>query len=252
LCTLFVSITFDAFFPQVLGCCGAGAELLNETLRQERCGAARFTAGWRLANEDTMLRVLAIYGSPRRNGNTSLLLKRAVEGARESGAEVDEVVLRDLNMSPCLEIYGCKKTGRCVIKDDFQQVYDQLMSCDGLMLASPIFFYTVSAHTKILMDRCQSLWVKKYWIEKEPFGKRPMKRKGLFISVGATRGKKLFDGALLTVRYFFDPLDMELWNSLLYRGLDFEGDVLKHPEYLEEAYHAGKELGRALAEGPTG
>ena len=186
--------------------------------------------------------ILAIYGSPRRKGNTSLLLEKAVEGARKAGAEVEEVFLRDLKMSPCLEIYGCKKTGRCVIKDDFQKVYDQLLACRGLLLASPIFFYTVSAYTKTLMDRCQSLWVKKYWLEKKPFGNRSFNRKGVFISVGATKGKKLFDGALLTVRYFFDPLDMELWRSLLYRGLDFEGDVLKHPEYLEQAYQAGKEL----------
>ncbi len=115
------------------------------------------------------------------------------------------------------------------------------------MLASPIFFYTVSSHTKILMDRCQSLWVKKYWIEKKPFARRTLVgrnvvKKGLFISVGATKGKRLFEGALLTVRYFLDALDMELWRSLLYRSLDLQGDVLKHPEYLEEAYSSGKDL----------
>jgi multimeric flavodoxin WrbA len=114
------------------------------------------------------------------------------------------------------------------------------------MLASPIFFYTVSAHTKILMDRCQSLWVKKYWIDKVPHGQWMPIRKGLFISVGATKGKKLFDGTLLTVKYFFDVLDMELWRSLLYRSLDFEDDILKHPEYLEEAYEAGKKFAQAL------
>ena len=193
-----------------------------------------------------MVKIVAIYGSPRRKGNTSLLLKKAAEGARDAGAQVEEIILRDLKISPCLEIYGCKQTGRCVIKDDFQGVYDQLLACQGLMLATPIFFYTVSAHTKALMDRCQSLWVKKYWLEKTPFGKRDFKRKGLFISVGATKGKKLFDGTLLTVRYFFDPLDMELWRSLLYRGLDFEGDVLKHPKYLEEAYQAGRELCQSI------
>ena len=193
-----------------------------------------------------MANILAIYGSPRRKGNTALLLKRAVEGAREAGASVEEIVLRDLKMSPCLEIYGCKQTGRCAIKDDFQGIYDKLLACDGLMIASPIFFYTVSAHTKILMDRCQSLWVKRYWLEKTPFGKKEFKRKGLFISAGATRGKKLFDGVLLTVRYFFDALDMELWNSLLYREMDFEGDVLKHPEYLEEAYREGQRFFNAL------
>jgi multimeric flavodoxin WrbA len=189
-----------------------------------------------------MKKILAVYGSPRRKGNTSLLLDHAVQGALDTGVHVEKIVLRDLKMSPCLEIYGCKETGRCVIQDDFQEVYDQLLACHGLMLASPIFFYTVSAHTKILMDRCQSLWVKKYWIDKIPQGPRDPRRKGLFISVGATRGKKLFDGTLLTLRYFFDILDTQLWKALLYRQLDFEGDVSKHPEYLQEAYDAGKEF----------
>ena len=72
-------------------------------------------------------------------------------------------------------------------------------------------------------------------------------RKGLFISAGATRGKKLFDGALLTVKYFFDVIDTDLWRSLLYRGLDFEKDVLEHADYLEEAYAAGQSLASELA-----
>ena len=119
--------------------------------------------------ESAMPNIIAIYGSPRRKGNTALLLKKAVEGAIEAGAEVEEIVLRDLKMSPCLEIYGCKKDGRCVIQDDFQGVYDRILACQGLILASPIFFYTVSAHTKILMERFQSMWVKKYWIDKARF-----------------------------------------------------------------------------------
>ena len=196
-----------------------------------------------------MPEILAIYGSPRRKGNTALLLNKAVEGARDAGAQVDEVILRDLKMSPCLEIYGCLKTGRCAIKDDFQTVYDQIVGCQGLILASPIFFYTVSAHTKILMDRCQSLWVKRYWLAKKPLNQKGAARKGLFISVGATKGKRLFDGTLLTVRYFFDAIDTALWRSLLYRGLDFEGDILKQPEYLQEAFEAGQDLAKAIEEG---
>jgi multimeric flavodoxin WrbA len=192
--------------------------------------------------EEKMAQILAIYGSPRRRGNTATLLRHAVQGAVDAGAHVDEIVLRDLKISPCLEIYACKKEGRCAIKDDFHQVVDRIQSAKGIILASPVFFYTVSAHTKILMDRCQSLWVKKYWIDKVPFGQWKPKRKGLFISVGATKGKKLFDGALLTVKYFFDVLDTELYRSLLFRKLEFEDDVLKHPEYLEEAYEAGKAL----------
>jgi multimeric flavodoxin WrbA len=192
------------------------------------------------------IRIVAIYGSPRRKGNTATLLKKAVAGARDSGAQVDEIVLRDLKVSPCMEIYGCKNGGECRIQDDFQKVRDQILQASGLMLASPIFFYTVSAHTKILMDRFQSLWVKKYWVDKHPPNQRQIMRKGLFIAAGATKGKKLFDGVLLTIRYFFDVMDMELWNSLLYRGLDFEDDVLKFPAYLDEAYQAGKAFTNTL------
>ncbi len=191
-------------------------------------------------------KIVAIYGSPRRKGNTATLLKKAVEGARESGADVEEIVLRDLKISPCLEIYGCLQAGECAIKDDFQVVRDKILQAQGLILASPVFFYTVSAHTKILMDRFQSLWVKKYWVDKTPKEKQTSTRKGLFISVGATKGKKLFDGMLLSVRYFFDVLDMELWKALLYRQLDFQDDVLKHPEYLEEAFEAGKAFVKAI------
>jgi multimeric flavodoxin WrbA len=192
------------------------------------------------------VKIAAIYGSPRRNGNTAALLDKATAGAEAEGAHVEKIVLRDLKMSPCLEIYGCMNDGKCVITDDFAVVRDTMLEADGIMLASPIFFYTVSAHTKILMDRCQSLWVKKYMIEQAEHGTRPAKRRAVFISVGATRGKKLFDGALLTVKYFLDTLDAELWKSLVYRGLDQEGDVQDHPEYLSEAEAAGAEFARVL------
>ena len=196
-----------------------------------------------------MIHIIAFYGSPRRQGNTAALLRQAVAGARASGARVTEIVLRDLKMSPCLEIYGCKKDGRCVIKDDFQQVHDQLQQAQGFMVASPIFYYAVSAHLKTLMDRCNAFWVKKYWIDKVPFNHQaPYTRQALFIACGATGGKKLFDGALLSVKYFLDALDSGLWKALLYRYLDYAEDIHKHPEYLQEAYDAGSGLVRALAE----
>jgi multimeric flavodoxin WrbA len=191
-------------------------------------------------------KIVAVYGSPRRKGNTATLLKKAVEGASKGGAQVEEIVLRDLKMSLCLEIYGCNKAGECRLKDDFQKARDHILACQGLMLASPVFFYTVSAHTKILMDRFQSLWVKKYWVEQTRKDQPKLHRKGLFIAAGATQGKKLFDGILLSLRYFFDVIDMELWKALLYRCLDYEGDVLKFPQYLDEAYQAGKQLAETI------
>lgn len=191
-------------------------------------------------------RIVALYGSPRRQGNTATLLKQAVAGARDAGAQVEEFVLRDLRLSACLEIYSCRQDGECRIRDDFQKVRDQVLASAGLMLASPIFYYTVSAHTKILMDRFHSLWVKKYWVDAQRNPAPGARRKGLFISAGATRGRRLFDGTLLSVRYFFDTLDMDLWKALLYRGLEHEGEAQAHSDYLNETYRAGRDLTEAL------
>ena len=193
-----------------------------------------------------MVRITAVYGSPRRRGNTATLLKHAVVGARSAGARVEEISLRDKKITPCLEIYGCKDSGQCVIRDDFGGVRDTLLASDGIIIASPIFFYSVSAHTKILMDRCQSLWVKKNWVAP---GEEPLpdiRKKALFISVGATTGKQLFKGPLLTMRYFLDVLDADIWESLLVRGVDLEGEIYQHPEHLEEAYRLGRELADAI------
>ncbi len=195
-----------------------------------------------------MVKIIAIYGSPRRDGNSAALLKQAVAGARQEGADVEEVFLRDYKISPCMEIYACIKTGDCAIRDDFQAILAKLESSRGIMLASPIFFYSVSAHTKTFMDRCQSLWVRKYWIEKHAFGEAPPKRKGLFISVGATSGKKLFDGAILTVKYFFDVLSTKLWKTVLCRGVDRKGEIESRDDSLQESFEAGRELARVLQE----
>ncbi len=194
------------------------------------------------------MQIIAIYGSPRRDGNSATLLKRAVAGARQEGVHVEEVFLRDYKISPCLEIYNCIKTGECAIRDDFPQILEKLEASDGIMLASPIFFYSVSAHTKIFMDRCQSLWVRKYWIDNEVFGEAPETRKGLFISVGATGGKKLFDGAILTVKYFFDVLSAGLWKSVLCRDVDRKGEIDSRQDYLDEAFDAGRGLAKVLKE----
>lgn len=195
-----------------------------------------------------MVEIIAIYGSPRRDGNSAALLKQAVVGARQEGAHVEEVYLRDYKITPCLEIYACVKNGECAIRDDFQKILAKLEASTGIMLASPIFFYSVSAHTKIFMDRCQSLWVRKYWIENQVYGQTPETRKGLFISVGASNGNKLFDGAILTVKYFLDVLNAGLWKTVLCRGVDHKGEIEKRQDSLLEAFEAGRELARVLQE----
>jgi multimeric flavodoxin WrbA len=194
------------------------------------------------------MRVLAILGSPRRGGNTEILLDEATRGAQEHGGACEKVVLRDLKIRPCLEIYQCAKAGVCAIQDDMQALFGKITEAERLIIASPIFFYSVSALTKAMIDRCQSLWMKKY-VLKLPLS-RFADRRGAFISVAATRGKKLFDGVRLTMRYFFDAIDVVYSDELLVRGVDEKGAIRGRRETLEEAYALGARLVAPREEAP--
>ena len=188
------------------------------------------------------MKVLGILGSPRKSGNTELLLEEALKGAEAEGAEVERLRLTDYNIIPCKECLACFKDGNCIILDDMAKIYPKLLEADIIVLASPIFFYGVTAWAKALIDRCQALWARKYQLKDPSFGKEGRKRKGFFISVGGTKGQKTFEGAILTAKYFFDVLNAEYAGELVLREVDAKGDVLKHPEALQQAFEAGRKL----------
>lgn len=185
------------------------------------------------------MKILGLYGSPRKEGNTSHLLRELLKGARKNGGQTTEVFLCDQHILPCVADYSCARTGTCYVNDDMRQLYHQLLEHDCIVVAAPIFFYSVNAQTKAFIDRCQALWARKY-ILKQSLGNK--KRKGIFISVGATKGTKLFDGTLLTMKYFFDVLDAAFCKQLLYKNVDAEGDIVKHPTALKDAYESGQSL----------
>lgn len=122
-----------------------------------------------------------------------------------------------------------------------QSLYPKLVEVDALALASPIFFYAVSAHAKAFIDRCQALWARKYLL-KQPISPGKPRRRGVFLSVGGSKGSKVFDGPLMTAKYFFDALDMRFYRSLLFQRIDAKGDIIKHPTAMAEAYALGREL----------
>jgi multimeric flavodoxin WrbA len=203
--------------------------------------AAEFVKVIKNRREETGMKVLGIFGSPRRGGNTEALLKEYLRGCRDAQAEAEDVYLRDLKITPCLEIYACRKDGKCPIRDDMQNLYGKIAAADILVLASPVFFYSVSAQAKAFIDRCQAFWSQKYLL-KQPVAPGKESRRGVFISVGGSKGEKVFDGALMTMKYFFDSLDMVFYKSLLYRGIDEKGEILSHPTAMAEAYGLGKEM----------
>lgn len=175
-------------------------------------------------------------GSPRRGGNTELLLDAFLEGAGEGGAMGEKIPVSELEISPCTECLECEAAGECVIADDMAGVYPKLLEADRIVVASPIFFYGLPAGLKALVDRCQALWYRR----KDRGGEGEPERPGFALLVGATRGRKLFDGALLTIRYFLQAIPARLDGSLVYREIEEKGEILSRPEVLEEARQAGR------------
>ena len=188
------------------------------------------------------MKVLGILGSPRRGGNTEMLLEEALKGAETEGAEIERLRLTEYNIIPCKECLACYKDGNCIILDDMAKIYPKLLEADIIILASPIFFYGVTAWAKALIDRCQALWARKYQLKDPSFGKEGKRRKGFFISTGGTKGQRVFEGAILTAKYFFDVLNAEYEGELVIREVDAKGDILKHPETLRQAFEAGRRL----------
>lgn len=185
------------------------------------------------------MKVLGIMGSPRIRSNTDLLLDEVLKGAQSQGAEVEKIVVDKLNISPCKEYLGCYKDGNCVIRDDMDDIYPKLVDADVVVVASPMFFYGLSAQLKALVDRCQALWARSYVLKQSLQGSE---RKGAFIAVGATSGDKLFDGATLVVKYFFQAIGVDYADELLIRGVDKRGEIKEHPTALSEAFDLGKRL----------
>src|SRR4030065_2049732 len=182
------------------------------------------------------MKVLGILGSPRKGGNTELLLEEALKGAEAEGAEIERLRLTDYNIIPCKECLACYKDGNCIILDDMAKIYPKLLEADIIILASPIFFYGITAWAKALVDRCQALWARKYVLKDRSLGTEGKRRKGFFISVGGTKGQRVFEGAILTAKYFFDVLNAEYVGELVFRGIEAKGDILQHPEAIQEAF----------------
>ena len=186
------------------------------------------------------MKILGIYGSPRKKGNTDQLLDKVLEGAVCNDAEISRIYARKLDIKGCLGCGGCDKTGQCVIKDEMQDIYQLFEESDIIFLASPIYFYGVTAQLKLMIDRSQAMWSRRQLEKNTEERKIYTSGEGYLVSVGATRGENLFEGAQLTAKYFYDALDMDYKGGIFFRHLDEKTAVNDNPETLQEAYNLGK------------
>ena len=198
-----------------------------------------------------MKKLLAIAGSPRKGGNTDLLLEEAIRASHQAG--VDALLLRvsELKLSPCTACGTCWKTGECVQQDDMQTVYTHLLDSHYIVIASPLYFMGVSAQLKALVDRCQALWARRYILKKE-LRKDHMRPKGLFISTAALNppqaDNKIFAGSIQTVKALFHVLGVEYKGEIFCCGLEEKGAIQKHPELLKKVHQTTLQLFEPLAQ----
>ena len=183
------------------------------------------------------MKIVVFRGSPRREGNTDILLSetlRAVSG----GNEIILFTLNDMNIRPCQNCGGCDETGGCVLTDDMDNVYSAIREADRIIVASPIFFFGLSAQTKIMVDRCQAFWCEKYLLKKTvPSG--PYGRKGLLLLVGGMKKDTGIQCAGATATAFFRTISVQEHATLSYLSTDRKGAILDNPKALKDAYEAG-------------
>jgi arsenate reductase len=185
--------------------------------------------------------ILGLQGSPRIKGNTSVLLSAFLEEAEKHGAVTQTIIVDKKNIKPCKEYKTCETKGFCPIDDDMQgEIYSLLWQADIIVMATPVFFYSVPAQLKAFIDRSQTLWARKYRLKLEDPGRKW--RKGFVLALGATKGANLFDGLNLTAKYFFDAVGADFQGSLTFRKIEEPGDIAKHPTALNDAREKAWEL----------
>jgi len=187
------------------------------------------------------MNILGICGSPRTGGNTDVLLEKTLEGARAKGAKTEKIVLDKLHISPCKEeeYNVVNSDGFSIVDDDMKLIYSKVRSCDSIIVASPVFFGSVSAQLKTMIDRFQCVWISENKMNIKVFDKRI---KGAFLCVAAADRADFFENAKFIVKHFFATIKAEYVGDVFCRGVNEKGDILKHPEMLDKAYELGAKL----------
>jgi len=207
------------------------------------------------------VKVLGISTSPRADSSSDLLLRQALAGAESAEASTDlsadlsgvakaesealakaeYITLRDFKIAPCIECNSCYITGKCKVEDDFQIILQKMLDADRLIFATPIFFMTVCAQAKALIDRCQCLWANKH-ILKKPLFTTKRDRRAMVIAVGGSKSTKMFESIHLTMKYWLDVLDFNYVSELFVNQIEEPSRIKQHPTALKDAYRLGREL----------
>ena len=190
-----------------------------------------------LESKATNKQVLVILGSPRKKGNSSTLAARISRGAKSAGAEVETLFLQDLKISPCRGCDTCKKDDSkgCAINDDMQEIYRKLIKADAWVIASPVYWFTMSAQTKIFMDRCYAL---------PAYAENPFAGKRIAIAMSYGDIDAVKSGCVNALRTFQDAFRYTRSKivGMVYGSAMKAGEIVNNKALMREAEELGKLL----------
>ncbi|WXG44692.1 MAG: flavodoxin family protein [Promethearchaeati archaeon SRVP18_Atabeyarchaeia-1] len=194
------------------------------------------------------MKACGMIGSPKKDGNVDQLASQVLRGMNSVGIESDKIYLNDLRIRACQSCGVDPSPKFCIFDDDMKKIYDALDSCDAIVLGSPVYFDTVSAQVKLMIDRCNCLMP---YLEKPDgswgFVRRIAKRKkGVFIAAAGVDQE--YESILTTVKGFFQWANIELIETVLYSHDDTDmGGVKTNKEKMGQAYEVGFRLGNSLS-----
>lgn len=172
-------------------------------------------------------KVLAIVSSPRKGGNSETLVERFTTGAKEVGHTVETVFLRDKKIAPCIACEACLRNGgTCVQKDDMAEILAQIITADVIVLSTPVYYYSISAQLKMMIDRTLA-------------GGGKMKNKEFYFIATAADGKHAMERTMNDMQGFVDCVPDSVVKGKVYGSAFHIGDIQGNPA-LEEAYDYGK------------
>lgn len=173
-------------------------------------------------------KILILSGSPRKGGNSDLLCDAFLRGAQASGSDVEKIFIRDKKIGYCTACYYCRDTGKgCAIKDDMEEILDKMLAADVIVMASPVYFYSIDAQMKTIIDRTVAKW-------------RDIKNKEFYYIMSAAEDSGIvMDCTLECFRGFAACLDGSKEMGVIYGKGVYEVGAIKDTPILKQAYEMG-------------
>ena len=179
---------------------------------------------------DMTKKILILSGSPRKQGNSDLLCDEFMRGALDAGHTVEKIRVQEKKVAYCTACYACRDTGNCAIKDDMADIMQEIIDCDVMVLASPVYFYSIDAQLKAVIDRSVCRWTE-------------VKNKEMYyIMTAADKEKESMDTTLACFRGYADCVEGAIEKGIIYGTGVYHTGEIKKTKYMQEAYEMGKNV----------